>query len=114
MLDEMRGALPMGAAPLFQAPWQTRIFALIVALVQAGHFPWTAFQTRLAANITEAERGADPCDAAAIEARYFDCWLRAVEEVLAAEGLIDGETVAAQIEVLRTSVEATRAAQTDG
>lgn len=109
----MRGARPEGG-PLFQAPWQTRIFALIVALVQAGHFPWTAFQERLAANITAAEKGADPCDAAAVEARYFDCWLRAVEETLRAEGLIEADAVAARIEDIRATVDAIRSAQTHG
>lgn len=111
MLAEMRGLAP-AHGPLFQAPWQTRIFALIVALVQAGHFPWSAFQSHLAAHITDAEAGADPCDATDVKARYFDCGLRAVEDTLRAEGLIEAEAIPAQIEAIRASVDAIRAAQT--
>lgn len=100
----------MGAdGPLFQAPWQTRIFALIVATVRAGHIPWIAFQERLAAAITHAEAHGGPADT---EARYFDCWLDAAEETLQAEGFVATDDIPRQIAAIRASVDAIRAAQT--
>ncbi|MEB8387319.1 nitrile hydratase accessory protein [Rhodobacteraceae bacterium KMM 6894] len=95
--------------PLFQAPWQTRIFALIVATVRANHIPWTAFQERLAAAITRAEAGGITSDT---EARYFDCWLEAAEDTLHAEGFVAQDDIARQIDAIRHSVDAIRAAQT--
>ena len=95
--------------PLFQAPWQTRIFALIVATVRAQHIPWSTFQERLVAAITHAEAHGTTKDT---EARYFDCWLEAAEETLQAEGFVAQDDVARQIDAIRDSVEAIRAAQT--
>lgn len=95
--------------PLFRAPWQARIFALIVASVQAGHLPWADFQTRLAAEITEMERTAP---AGGVETAYFDCWLRAAEDTLRAADMIADGDIAAQIDTLRATIADIRAAQT--
>ncbi len=102
------GALP-GNGPLFHAPWQTRIFALIVALVKAGHVPWTTFQTRLVQAVTDA--GGANGDAAEIEAQYFDCWLIAAEETLLSEGFLSAQDVTDQIDEITVAVRAIRESQ---
>ncbi|RKF17096.1 nitrile hydratase accessory protein [Roseovarius spongiae] len=95
--------------PLFRAPWQARIFALIVALAQAGRLPWRAFQARLAAEITEMETKGAP---EGVEDGYFDCWLRAAGEAMSQQRLIAPGEVDAQIDALREAIQAIRSAQT--
>jgi nitrile hydratase accessory protein len=127
-LDQVRAIIPglEEDAPLFHAPWQARIFALIVAAVKQGHLPWKTFQTQLVKAITEKEitekeitekeitekgrsmSGEDPLK---IDSGYFDCWLVAVEETLKHEGIIAGEDVSRKIEEIGSSIAGIRASQ---
>ncbi len=96
---------------LFQAPWQARIFALIVEAVKAGHFPWTDFQARLVAALARND-DADGCESdELIERHYFDAWLIAAEETLQALGLIAAGEVDRQIETVRAEVDRIRSIQ---
>lgn len=73
-------------APVFPGVWQARAFALAVHLNGRGAFAWPAFSTALGAEIA---RGDD----------YWQAWLRALEAVLAREGLAAPERVA-EVEAL--------------
>ena len=96
---------------LFQAPWQARIFALIVEAVKEGHFPWTDFQARRVAALARNE-DADGCESDEhIERHYFDAWLIAAEETLQALGLIAAGEVERQIESVRAEVDRIRSIQ---
>ncbi|MEO3417160.1 nitrile hydratase accessory protein [Roseovarius sp. CAU 1744] len=114
VIAQVRGAIPAitDEGPLFRAPWQTRIFALIVAMVQQGHFPWTAFQSRLAALIPKREQSEPAESAGAVEDRYFDCWLQAVEETLTEQGLLNAQDVGGKILLLRQTIADIREGQT--
>jgi len=71
--EEGRAAPPRANGELlFEAPWQSRIFGLTLALLDAGRFEWPEFQSRLIAAISrhEAAKG----DA---EYQYYACWLEA-------------------------------------
>lgn len=70
----------------FEAPWQARAFAITVALRREGAFEWDRFQTRL---IDEVE-GIDTGD----EAAYYDAWLRAIEDLLLSEGVVEESDLA--------------------
>lgn len=98
-------------ALLFQAPWQARIFALIVDAVKAGRFPWTDFQARLVAQIARAEENDPEMGDELIERRYFDAWLAAAEETLLALGLIGSGEVEKQIDIIRAQVDRIRQSQ---
>lgn len=98
-------------APLFQAPWQARIFALIVEAVKAGRFPWTDFQARLVAQIARADESDPDMGDELIERRYFDAWLAAAEETLLALGLIGSGEVEKQIDIIRAQVDRIRQSQ---
>jgi len=74
------GAAPKGGdGPIFTAPWQARAFAIVVALAEAGRFEWVEFQSRLIAQIGQGD--GDP-------AHYYEHWLAAAEDLLAAKGII--------------------------
>ena len=98
-------------SPLFQAPWQARVFALMVEAVKAGHFPWTDFQARLVQALAPGGEGAGGDGDETIERQYFDAWLRAAEETLLALGLIGAGEVDRQIETVRAHVDQIRATQ---
>jgi nitrile hydratase accessory protein len=64
---------------VFTAPWESRAFGLIVALYDAGGFPWEAFQRELIRSISRWEAGHDPGEPYS----YWACWLDATERLLA-------------------------------
>jgi nitrile hydratase accessory protein len=74
------GALPHDdLGPVFSAPWQARAFAIVVALAKDGRFGWPEFQSRLIARIGQGD--GDP-------AHYYEHWLAAAEDLLAAKDMI--------------------------
>jgi nitrile hydratase accessory protein len=74
-------AAAVSGATNFAEPWQARVFALALALVERGVFSWEGFRDALIAEIAVAgeESGA----------RYFECWLKALEAVLGSKSIID-------------------------
>lgn len=71
----------------FEEPWHAQVFALTVALNEAGHFSWQgwtdAFGARLARHRADGElNGGED---------YFRAWLETLESVLDRLGLIDME-----------------------
>jgi len=84
-------AFPRDAGgPVFRAPWEAQAFAMAVKLHEAGHFTWKEWTDRLAAEIAAA--GAEGDDGT----RYYECWLRALETIVAEKGLIPADELAAR------------------
>ena len=65
---------------VFKAPWEARIFSLIVSLHNAGFFDWSEWTTAISGEIA-ADQGRDP------ETPYYELWLRAAETLIDAKGL---------------------------
>jgi nitrile hydratase accessory protein len=80
-------ALPVASddAPVFAEPWQAQLFALTVALHEAGRFSWPDWT----AAFSERLRGA-----AADGSDYFEHWLATLETLLVARGHAGGEELA--------------------
>lgn len=78
----------------FDEPWQAALFALTVALNEAGHLPWTDWTAAFGATL--AARGGDrPMDG---RADYFAAWLETLERLAEERGFAraaDVETVRA-------------------
>lgn len=74
------GAMPLGGPeePPFSQPWQAQLFAMTVALNEAGVFTWTEWAESFAPRV----RNADP------EA-YYERWLDALEALLGSRGIAD-------------------------
>jgi len=78
------GALPRANGELiFTAPWESRAFAMAVALYSGDVYPWERFRGHLIEQIAQG-----PPDAGD---RYYERWLAALEAVLAREGLVTPE-----------------------
>ena len=75
----------------FDEPWQAQIFALTVALSEAGQFTWPDWTRAFGATL--ARHGADrPLDGGA---NYYNAWLETLETLLAASGAAPAAEVAA-------------------
>ncbi len=95
-LDEDGAAAPPreNGELAFEAPWESRLFGLTMALVEAGRLDWEAFRERLIAAVAawerRAERGARHTGAVAAREPwdYWQRWREALEASLAAEDLV--------------------------
>lgn len=81
---------------VFEAPWESRLFGLTLALCRAGRFSWEDFRRLLIEEIGAWEAAQRP-DA---EWSYYACWQAAFERVLAAEGLCAAQELTARVDAL--------------
>ena len=70
---------------IFEAPWQSRIFGITLALYEAGRFEWPEFQARLIAAIAEHEAQLEEGE----EYQYYACWLDAFRSLAREKGWLD-------------------------
>ena len=59
---------------VFAEPWQATAFAMTLALHERGLFAWSEWAERLGAEVKLGDA-------------YYDCWLRALEALLADKGV---------------------------
>ena len=85
-------------APVFDAPWQARAFALTVLLHQRGAFTWPEWAAALAEVCRTQGPGQDG---------YYAAWVEALQRLLAARGLAAPDAVAEMTEAWRRAAEAT-------
>jgi nitrile hydratase accessory protein len=94
---EGRSAPPRRNGELvFEAPWESRLFGVTLALCQAGRFEWEEFRRLLIAEIGAWEAAGDPTAAWS----YYECWRTAFERVLEAKGLCAAREVDARVRAL--------------
>jgi nitrile hydratase accessory protein len=74
---------------VFAEPWESHAFGLAMALHSGGIFEWEEFRQELIGAIAAWEAGHEP----GAEYSYYSCWLAALEQVLAAGGLVDPRDV---------------------
>ncbi len=81
---------------IFSEPWESRVFGVTMSLFDAGSFEWAAFQHELidAVRRWESSHGANE------EYRYWVCWLDALEHLIAALGVFDGDQLRRRAEEL--------------
>jgi nitrile hydratase accessory protein len=64
---------------IFEAPWESRVFGMAVALSDEGAFTLADFQQSLIGAISEWESLGKPSESF----RYYECWLVALERLVA-------------------------------
>ena len=62
---------------VFDAPWQSRSFAMAMALVEEGHFTWDQFRDHLIATIDSWESASE-----GVQYRYYERWQEALESIV--------------------------------
>ncbi len=92
---ELSGVLapPMAnGEAVFEAPWQGRVFGMARALAEAGLYSWDDFRRCLIDEIARWDREPEGTYA------YYDHFLRALERVLAEQGLVAPAELGARVE----------------
>jgi nitrile hydratase accessory protein len=96
--------LPRDAeGPVFADPWQGQAFALAVRLSEQGHFTWSEWARALSAELKSAAARGEPDDGS----RYYEHWLAALEQLVAAKGLSDAHSLARRKDQWRAAYLAT-------
>lgn len=73
-----------GDEPPFREPWEAQAFAMTVKLHEAGHFTWPEWAAVLSEEIAKAQERGDPD----LGTTYYDHWLRALERIVVAKGIV--------------------------
>jgi nitrile hydratase accessory protein len=76
--------------PVFNEPWESRIFGAAVALCERGLFEWDEFRERLIEEIAAADAGRD---APAQPSPYYEHFLAALERLLIDKGICVKEEI---------------------
>jgi len=66
---------------VFAAPWESRVFGMVTAYLDATGQPWETFRQRLIRAIADAPAGAT----------YYESFTAAFEAMLAADGVLSRE-----------------------
>jgi nitrile hydratase accessory protein len=74
--------------PVFDAPWQSRAFGMVVSLHERGAFEWDAFRDRLAEELRVS--GSDGATG------YYESWVRAFHRLAVEDGLLGAAEVEAR------------------
>jgi nitrile hydratase accessory protein len=70
--------------PIFEAPWQSRAFGMVVSLHTAGEYPWNDFKDRLIGAISTGRAPDVPDDAS----DYYHHWVAAFSRLLLEKGIL--------------------------
>lgn len=71
--------------PIFQEPWQAKVFALTVELYSKGQFSWRDWTTMLSEELNDRSK----TFGTAKESSCYDHWLRALEKLVLERGIAD-------------------------
>lgn len=94
----------------FNAPWEARIFSLVVQLGDRGVFTWREWAEALGAAIREAQAAGDPD----LGDTYYRHWIRALEALLAERALADARMISARAEQIEIDADHRRDSQLRG
>ncbi|MEM8592457.1 MAG: nitrile hydratase accessory protein [Pseudomonadota bacterium] len=83
----------------FDAPWQAQLFAMTVAMSEAGLFTWPRWAEAFGAELKAVSETGN--------AAYYAAWLRALEGFLVKEGHASAEAVAALTSAWQDAARAT-------
>jgi nitrile hydratase accessory protein len=107
-LKELMGSRTPPDDVVFAEPWEARAFAMAVTLFENGRFLWNEFRERLIEEIAQADSAAALGNAPVEADAYYECWLRALEKLLGAKGIL----IAAEIERRAAAIAASPPAPT--
>jgi len=80
--------------PIFNEPWESRIFGAAVVLCDREFFQWDEFRQRLIEKIASADQCGEPSS-------YYECFLSAFERLLIDKGLCVEKEVEEHVEITK-------------
>jgi nitrile hydratase accessory protein len=102
-IPEMPGDLAFprkNGEPVFDAPWQSRAFGMVVKLNTQGTYGWNEFKARLIARIAAGECPEAPPDASP----YYYQWVEAFQQLLIDKGVVSERELQARTSEFQTGV----------
>ncbi|HMK85517.1 MAG TPA: nitrile hydratase accessory protein [Steroidobacteraceae bacterium] len=90
LLNSLTGIACEPGGPAFAAPWQAQAFAMTLFLHERGAFTWSEWAAVLGEQIEAARHGGDPD----LGDTYYHHWLKALETLVAAKGLVSSSELA--------------------
>lgn len=93
--------------PVFDAPWQSRAFGMVVNLHTQGLYPWDDFKSRLIAQVADGDRAAvcaGAPEASGKGSTYYDQWVEAFSRLLVDKNMVTAEEMAQRIDDFKTGV----------
>ena len=81
---------------VFAAPWESRAFGVALALHDSGCIDWEDFRQSLIGEIATWEAAHPSGEGWS----YYECWLRSLERVVSAKGLVGAEDLRERLAVL--------------
>jgi nitrile hydratase accessory protein len=79
---------------VFDTVWESRLFGMTMALYESGAFHWEEFRDQLIAAIAAWEKAHTLQGA---EYHYWDCWLEAFEQLVAAKGICPSDVLTERV-----------------
>jgi len=82
--------------PVFEAPWQSRAFGMVVSMHKAGLFEWDEFKVHLIRRIelrTQADGGVAPQSDAEEASRYYESWTEAMYDLIQAKDMLSDDDI---------------------
>lgn len=79
--------------PVFETPWEARVFSIAVQLSRHGLFTWEEFRQRLISEIARPDASED----------YYQNWLRALEGLLDDKGTLISDEIERELAALRAN-----------
>ncbi len=81
-------AIPrLNGEPVFNEPWESRVFGIAVGLCERGYYPWSEFQAGLIAEISAA-------DARHEQSTYYERFLRVLQKLIIEKNVCAAEEIA--------------------
>lgn len=102
-IPDMEGALSYprkNGEPVFEAPWQSRAFGMVVGLHKAGLYPWDDFKALLIVEIASGQCQSAPTGSS----EYYYQWMEAFSRLLVAKGILTREELHRRIDEFQTGV----------
>lgn len=84
--------------PVFGAPWEAQVFAIVVQLAEQGQLTWSEWSDRLGAQFKQAAETGEAADGD----RYYQHWLQALERFMVESQV----TVLEELEQTRVAIAA--------
>ena len=76
--------------PVFNEPWESRVFGMAVGLCERGFYDWDEFRERLIAEISSA-------DARHEDSTYYERFLRVLQRLIVEKRICDGAEISQRV-----------------
>ncbi|MEZ0213199.1 MAG: nitrile hydratase accessory protein [Xanthobacteraceae bacterium] len=86
--------------PVFEAPWQSRAFGMVVSLHKDGVFPWDEFKTLLIEEVASGGCAGAPPEST----EYYRQWMTAFWRLLIEKKLLDETEMTARMDEFATGI----------